>query len=322
MDQEEIELLRRSTGAVLLQTHISWLFLTGDFVYKIKKPVKFSFLDFSTLRKRKFYCKEEVRLNRRLSADIYLGVVPVVKNDSNYYFGGKGIVIDHAVKMAQLPQDGKMDSLLLRNKVTREHIKAIASIVAAFHKRIPKIKGQKYSSPSLVKEQIDDLAGVKEIIERACGIGHKVDFILQKCDYFIGQHATIMKKRQKEGKVRDCHGDLHSANIFIINDKIYIFDCIEFNKFFRYIDVASEIAFMAMDLDAFGREDLSRLFVSEYIKLTQDTELLDLLNLYKCYRANVRAKVAALAFAHDGLEGQKENIEKYMALCESYARLL
>jgi aminoglycoside phosphotransferase family enzyme len=325
MDQHEIEAMKKQfPNAQLIQTHVSWLFFIGQFVYKIKKPVKFSFLDYSTLKKRKFYCEEEVRLNKRLSPEIYLCVVPITESEGKYLFGGKGKIIDYAVKMVALPQDKKMDNLLREGKITSGHIVALAKIIVNFHRRIKTIKQKEYCSPELVQKQIDDLAGVKDIVENVCGVSvsRKIDVILKKCKGFISKNADLMKKRQRDGRIKDCHGDLHSANIFLVDEKFYIFDCIEFNKFFRYIDVASEVAFMAMDLDAFGREDLSSLFVDEYVRLSKDNELLTLLNLYKCYRANVRAKVAALAIAQGGEEGNKENIMKYLLLAERYAKEL
>ncbi len=318
------------------ETHISWIIRMrqlGDetrtpYIFKIKKPVKFSFLDYSTLKKREHYCEEEVRLNRRLCPEIYLGASTLIERNKQYAFVDKieenDRVIDHAVKMEMLPQYRKMDVLLEKNEISRSHVIALAYVVAQFHKKIKTIREKKYSSPELVQKQIDDLIGVRDVVKKACGASasEKIDFILEKCNKFISKNAALMRKRQREGRIKDCHGDLHSANVFYVDGRFYIFDCIEFNEFFRYIDVASEIAFMAMDLDAFGREDLGRLFVDTYIKLSKDKELLKLLNLYKCYRANVRAKVAALAMSYGGIEGNKEIIEKYINLCERYAKQL
>lgn len=318
------------------ETHISWIIRTrqlGDrleqaYIFKIKKPVKFSFLDYSTLEKRRRCCEDEIILNKRLCPDIYLGVSLLIERDKKYAFVSKieknDIVIDYAVKMEVLPQDRKMDVLLEKNEIIEKDVAALAEIVATFHKKVKTIKKKEYCSPELVQKQINDLVGVKETVEKNCGVAtsKKIDFVLEKCVRFISKNIVLMKKRQQEGKIRDCHGDLHSANIFYVQGKFYIFDCIEFNDFFRYIDTTSEIAFMAMDLDAFGREDLSKLFVETYIALSKDEELIKLLNLYKCYRANVRAKVTALAIEHGGSEGNKDNIIKYLDLCERYAKQL
>ncbi|MFH1685421.1 MAG: AAA family ATPase, partial [Candidatus Micrarchaeota archaeon] len=244
-----IELTKK--GFELIETHISWVLLSDEFAYKIKKPVKFSFLDFSTIEKRKTLCDEEVRLNKRLSPDIYIEVVSVNDLDGILEFNGNGDVIDYAVKMKKLNQENRMDMLLKDDKIGQEHVKEIAGIVADFHKNIDVIRETGYGSAKTVKKQIDDLGNFRGVIENACGLGKTVDFILEKSDEFIGKHRREFEKRHDSGKVRDCHGDLHSANIFI-GEKITIFDCIEFSKDFRFIDTASEIAFMAMDLDAFG----------------------------------------------------------------------
>jgi uncharacterized protein len=298
----------------IIETHISWVLL-GDFVYKIKKPVKFSFLDFSTLERRRFLCEEEVRLNKRLAPEIYLGVVPVTEGG----IGNVGEPIDYAIKMMRLPQEKRMDLLLDKGKVTGEHVREIAAVVAGFHGKIDTITDKKYSSAEVVKKQIDDLKEFRETIDGACGLGKTVDFILEESDAFIAKNRELFSKRQDGGKIKDCHGDLHSANIFI-SEKIVIFDCIEFSRDFRFVDTASEVAFMAMDLDAFGREDLSQFFVDTYVKLSSDTGLPELLQIYKCYRANVRAKIAAIDYSQNKSDEAKERIRKYVLLAENYAK--
>ncbi len=319
MDESELKDLKEQMG--FIETHISWIFLTKEHVYKIKRPVKFTFLDFSTLEKRKFHCEEEVRLNRRLSPEIYLGVVPVVKSDDRVSLEGEGETIDYAVKMKRLPEEKKMDNLLDKNAVTVEEVERIAGIIADFHSRIDTITDARYSSPEIVKQQVDDLALHKETIEKACGMGRKVDFTLEKTSGFMEKNRELFIKRQKDGKIKDCHGDLHSANVFLA-DKIYIFDCIEFSRDFRFIDTSSEIAFMAMDLDAFGKEELSEAFVKEYVELSGDGEALLLLDYYKCYRANVRAKIAAIEYSQKPNEDSRKRIAKYVSLMERYAKNL
>ncbi|MEM3422670.1 MAG: AAA family ATPase [Candidatus Bilamarchaeaceae archaeon] len=307
----------RKFSQFYLDTHISRVYFCGDFVYKIKKPVKFSFLDFSTLKKRKFFCEEEVRLNKRLCPDIYLRVVKAEKHFGGYLFGTSD-ADEYAVKMRKLPMERQMDKLLEKRKVSKKIIKEISSIVADFHKRIKVIKDKHYGNPELIQKQINDLSNHREVIESAIGKGRIVDFSLKKCALFNEKNKELFRKRQREGFIRDCHGDLHSANIILAN-KIYIFDCIEFNKDFRFVDVASEIAFMAMDLDSFGREDLSKIFVDTYVNITKDHDLYKLLNYYKCYRANVRLKVAAIEYAQNKREDIKERMLKYAKLMEMYA---
>jgi hypothetical protein len=173
----------------------------------------------------------------------------------------------------------------------------------------------------VIKKQVDDFGNHRETIEKACGLDQMVDFGLKKCDGFFKKNTQLFEKRQQQGFIRECHGDLHSANI-ILADRIYIFDCIEFNPHFRNIDVASEVAFMAMDLDAFGKEELSAAFVNKYVELSCDRELLQLLDYYKCYRANVRAKVAAIEYSQKPSDDAKKRIEKYCKLMQRYAEKL
>ncbi len=296
----------------LIQTHISWVFLDREFVYKIKKPMKFSFLDFSTLEKRKFYCEEEIRLNKRLAPEVYLEVVPLS-------IGKK--IIEYSVKMRRLPEEKKMSNLITKGKVSEEQVKELAEIVSEFHSRIKVIMDEKFNSPEMFKEQFDDLGGVGEIIEQACGLGNKVDSIIQKTDLFIEKNKELIRKRQKEGRIRECHGDLHTGNIFLL-EKPIIFDCIEFNEEFRFTDTIADVAFLGMDLDANQREDLSRIFVEEYSKLSKDIEIPKLLNLYKCYRANVRAKVGAITYSQHPNEEAKKNMIKYLELAEKYSKEL
>ncbi len=306
----------------LKETHISWVFLAGEYAYKVKKPVKFSFLDFSTKEKRREFCEEEVRLNKRLAPEIYLDVVPLVREGQITKFEGVGRVIDYAVKMQRMKNGKTMDQILLEGgAVDAAEIEDLAKTISEFHAGVPSIQDPRYNSPEMVREQIDDLASVREVVEGACGMGEKIDFILQKSAQFIDENESLLRNRQADGMVRECHGDLHSGNIFM-GEKKHIFDCIEFNEDFRCIDTASEIAFMAMDLDARGREDLGKVFVGKYVELSGDSELEKILGLYKCYRANVRAKVAALGYSQSPTEEGKENMEKYLLLAEKYAQEL
>lgn len=328
MDKKIIEQLKKPASfpykakkVDFIETHISWIYIAEDYVYKVKRPVEFSFLDFSTLDKRKFYCDEEVRLNRRLCRDMYVGVIPIVRRGGKYYFEGDGEIVDYAVKMKRMPEEKKMDNLLAKGKVTQADVERLAVKIAKFHDIAMVIRDLHYASAEVIKEQTDDLANHRATIEKACKMGKKVDFSLKKCTDFYKRSGPLFERRQWMGMIRDCHGDLHSANVFL-TDGIYIFDCIEFNRDFRYIDTASEIAFMAMDLDAFGREDLSKAFVKRYIGIAGDRELLLLLDYYKCYRANVRAKIAAIEYAQKPNAESKKRIAKYTELMERYANRL
>ncbi|MFH1784974.1 MAG: gluconokinase [Candidatus Micrarchaeota archaeon] len=313
MDERVLEKLITASKTQLKETHISWILIDEE-VYKIKKPLKFSFLDFTTLEKRKFFCDEEVRLNRRLAPDVYLGVSEITDEPA---IDGKGKIIEYAVKMKKL--NDRMDELLIINKIDEEGIKKIAKIIADFHGKTEIVEGE-YGSPKIIAEQINDLDNFKSAIDESAGLGMEVEFILVECAKFIENNKEKIEKRKKDGKVKDCHGDLHSGNIFFDKNEIKIIDCIEFNKDFRCIDMANDIAFLAMDLDAFGREDLSKIFVDEYIRLTGDKEISTLLNLFKCYRANVRAKIAAIEWIQNKNEDSKKRITKYINLASSYMK--
>ena len=305
-----------------IQTHISNVFLTGEFVYKIKKPVKFTFLDYSTLERRKNFCELELSLNKRLCPDLYLEVVPVSFENSEITFSGSNPV-EYAVKMRQLPADKKMDVLLENNEVTEGNIISIAKTLSEFHNNAETIT-EKFSSPEQIKSAISDLANFRDTIENELALGSVVDSVLKKCNSFIDENLSLFEKRIANGKIKRCHGDVYSKNIFI-DDKIYIFVAIEFNEEFARIDVASEIAFLAMDLDFHDKNEFSNLFTEKYIDLSSDSEISKIINLYKCYRGNVRAKVSAISFSFtSGAEKEKllADCKNYLKLCKRYADTL
>jgi aminoglycoside phosphotransferase family enzyme len=205
-------------------------------------------------------------------------------------------------------------------RVKEDDVRAIASVMAEFHAKAESAGGN-YGSPELVWGQIADLGMHRETAEKASGLGRWVDGILGASEACIKRNAGLMRRRAAGGFVKDCHGDLHCANIFI-DGGIRIIDCIEFSRDFRCIDVASDIAFMAMDLDYSGREGLSRAFVEEYVSKTGDTELETLLPLYKCYRANVRAKIAAIELGQGAGDESRVRMERYLLLASKYAKVL
>ncbi|MFH1240076.1 MAG: AAA family ATPase [Candidatus Diapherotrites archaeon] len=302
-----------------IQTHISNVFLTGKFVYKIKKPVKFTFLDYSTLEKRKKFCQLELELNKRLCPDLYLAVVPVSFENSEITFSDSNPV-EYAVKMRQLPADKKMDILLENNEVTEQNLMSIAETLSDFHNNAETIT-KNFSSPEQIKSAINDLANFRDAIENELSLGSVVDSVLENCNSFIDGNSELFEERISDGRIKRCHGDVYSKNIFI-DDKIYIFDAIEFNEEFARIDVASEIAFLAMDLDFHKKEEFSNIFIEKYIELSNDSEISKIMNLYKCYRANVRAKVSAISFGFaSGAEKEKLLVDckNYLQLCERYA---
>ncbi len=311
----------------LIQTQISYIFLAGEYVYKIKKPVDMGFLDYTTLEKRLYYSRREVELNRRLCAEAYLGVVPITKNNKKrYVVGGKGAAIEYAVKMRRLPQDAMMDALLAKNKVTPEMVGMVAKTVAEFHKK------------AATSDEITAIGGIEAVIKNTSENFTQTDkyfnIIIEPETYrrikvytegFIKTNAPLFRRRMQEGCVRDCHGDLHTAHVCFSDKGVCIFDCIEFIDRLRYTDVAADVAFLAMDLDHYNRRDLSDIFIKAYIEKSGDKELMRLLDFYKCYRAYVRGKVGCFQYDDPQIPaGEKEKIKagarSYFKLAETYVK--
>lgn len=315
------------TGRIeLTQTHISFVFLTRNFVYKVKKAVDLGFLDFTTLEKRRFFCEKELELNRRLCRDMYLEVVPI--NRSNVFkVKGKGRTVEYAVKMKRMPQEKIMTNLLEENKVDSKLIDEIAKIIAEFHSKAETNRRiSEFGSLAILETNWNEnFDQTREFVGKTISM-KDFKLIRERIDDFMRRNVSFFEKRMAEGRVRDCHGDIHSGNIFVA-DRIYIFDAIEFNERFRYSDVASDIAFLAMDLDFKERTDLSSFFVDRYVKYSGDQELAELLPFYKCYRAYVRGKVTSFKL-EDPSEGSEEKsaamteAKAYFKLASTYAKTL
>jgi len=314
-----------TTGKIeLMQTQMSFVFLTKEFVYKVKKAVDLGFLDYTTLDKRQFFCQKEVELNRRLCPEAYLGVVPITR-DGAIRVGGRGKAIEYAVRMRRLPQKAMMNVLLADNGVSVEMITGVAQKLAAFHKEAEtnaEISG--FGEIKAVTRNTDEnFDQTEKYIGRTIS-KDSYRSIREYTDSFIEKNAPLFQRRIKESRIRDCHGDLHAAHICFTDD-ICIYDCIEFNDRFRYCDVASEMAFLAMDLDHYGRADLSRSLVSAYVAESGDKELLKLLGFYKCYRAYVRGKVESFKLDDPYIsKGEKEKTlevaASYFDLARAYTR--
>jgi aminoglycoside phosphotransferase family enzyme len=303
----------------LVQTQMSFIFLTGEYVYKIKKPVNLGYLDYTTLEKRHFFCRQELNLNRRLCPDAYLAVVPIVEEKGGLRIEGQGKAIEYAVKMKQLPQDRMMDVLLPQGQVTREMVARVAEKLMNFHQNAetnPKIAA--FGRLDVIRHNCDENFAQTEKYIGTSITAEKYQRIKNYTNNFIDSNASLFDKRVREGKIRDCHGDLHAAHVCFTDD-ICIYDCIEFNDRFRYSDVASEIAFLAMDLDRYQQGGLSRHLVNTYVELSHDEELLKLLNFYKCYRAYVRGKVES--FKLDDPYIPEEEKAKVLTAAQSYFQL-
>jgi aminoglycoside phosphotransferase family enzyme len=312
----------------LIETHISWVFLCERLVYKIKKPIQYSFLDFSTLEKRKYYCEREIELNKRLTDDVYLDVQAVRELRGHYFIDGEnGEIIDYAVRMRKLDRSRQMDVLLVNNQVTQSDIVNLAKKIASFHKNTRIIYQKNFLD---VQEQFNDLDAERDYLEKYLNTNSNIiiSHAIEISNKFIENNKGLLANRLREGFFRDCHGDLHSRNIFLLPAP-QPFDCIEFNDDYRQIDVLNEIAFLCMDLDVFGRQDLSDLFLSHYnnlfpcIKTDADRRLFI---YYKSYRSNIRAKVNSLRARDAGNDKERTSsvaeADKYLRLMDSYIKML
>jgi len=283
------------------ETHISKVFLTGLFVYKVKKPVDFGFLDFSTLAKRRHWCEQEVQLNRRLSHGVYLEVIEITREPEGFALGGRGEPVEYAVKMRELPRARSMLALLRRGEITPAMIDDLARFLAGFYAAArggPAIDpmGSVEVIRANTEENFSEIGpSVADLLD-----GEKFLFARQTVREFLERHGDLFQRRVETGRIRDGHGDLRLDHIYF-EDRIQIIDCVEFNERLREEDVTADLAFLAMDLDSLGYGHLGWRLVRTYAQAAGDPEIYILLDFYKCYRAYVRCKVDCLRLAEGGL---------------------
>jgi len=289
----------------LIETHISYVLLTGTYAYKVKKPVNLGFLDFGTLRQREHFCIEELRLNRRGAPGLCLDVLPVSGSagDSNgFHLGGPGTPVEYVLKMRQFPQDARLNQMLSSGLLNEALVDRLARTVARYHQSAAVNEHiSSFGQPERVRRVLEENYRQTERFVGGPQTREQLDQTCAFTDDFLAQHAGLFNARANHGYVRECHGDLHLGNICLWEDKVLLFDCIEFNEAFRCIDVMQDAAFIAMDLDASGRSDLAALFLDTYAEQTGDWEGLQTLPLYLSRNAYVRAKV------HSLLSEQAEN---------------
>jgi uncharacterized protein len=310
----------------LVQTHISAIFLAGEHVFKVKKPVNLGFLDFTTLEKRKFYCQQEVDLNRRLAAEVYLGVAEIRAHEGKISIGaGPGEVIEYAVHMKRIPMECQMDRLLAKGAIPPGAVEKLAAKIARFHARAatnPEISS--FGEIQMVRGNVEEnFAQTEKYVGEVFAPGLYRETI-EATRLFMNRQTLLFEKRVRQGKIRDCHGDLHLQHICLAGE-IIIFDCIEFNRRFRYSDVAADIAFLLMDLDDHRHPLLSADLASHYLRITADWPLYLLLDFYKSYRAYVRAKVTSLRLDDPDISPREkasavEEARRYYSLSHFYAR--
>ena len=300
----------------VIETHISWVLLTGEFAYKIKKPLDLGFLDFSSLNKRLHACCDEVQLNRRLAPAIYLDVVPITGTPVAPRVNGSGEAFEYAVKMRQFPPDATLDQLDDQGGMTAHHVEAIAATLARFHlegcARAPADSpwgdSEKVWQPvaqnfAQIAPRLDDPADRKGL-----------DALQRWSEAEHARLAPLMAARKRDGFVRECHGDLHLGNLAWVDDQLLVFDCIEFNPELRWIDIQSEVAFCYMDLLQRGHADWAWLFLNGWLEKTGDYAGLALLRYYAVYRALVRAKVSAIRSAQTASPGREAALAGVRAL--------
>jgi len=277
------------------ETHISHIFFAGELVYKVKKAVRYSFLDYSTVEKRRYFLQEELRLNRRLAPSVYIGVLPIAFDDLGWRLGGWAEPTEYTLVMRRLPDKRMLPFLLDTGQVTAAMMRELAELLARFHtdaERVTGIDPDRY--PALVQAQWND-----NLAELAQAPSQVIDpencHAIEKfgAEFFL-RHSETLKRRAANGWLRDVHGDLHTEHICFAPEGIQIFDCIEFEPKFRQCDLASEIAFLMMDMDVRGGESLVAPFLQRYRESIDDAEADELLPFWRCYRALVRAKVYAL----------------------------
>lgn len=311
----------------LIETHISWVIIGTRYVYKIKKPVRFSFVDFSTLERRKFYCHREILLNRRLTSGIYLDVQAIYKVGDDLIIGGNdGELVDYAVRMNRVDNERQMDKLLLHQQVTPDDIRHLAGKIAAFHELADIVPQKNLAS---LRFDFNDLNYQQEFLIEKLGdnIGKIITRSVAASDQYLEKNIFFIAKRLEQGFFRDCHGDLHSGNIFLLEEP-QPFDCLEFNDELRHIDVLNEVAFLCMDLEVYNQKNLADLFLATYnsrFKAISNGEEEELFIYYKSYRANIRAKVHCIRArgAEDKtLQQELSSCRKYLLMMDEYLQLL
>lgn len=297
-----------TTRVELVQTHVSWIFLTDTHAYKIKKPVDLGFLNFSTIDRRRFYCNEEIKYNSRLSPDIYEGVVELRQINGGAGFRGTGQILDYAVKMKRLPAERMLDRLVTDNNVSAAELRDVARVIAEFHRVIPTSAAiSEYGRPDRIRFNWIENFEQATAFENTTLPAPERETVRSWVWSFMEQHAGLFTERVDRGFIRECDGDIHLENICLTDRKVYIFDCIEFSDRLRCCDTAADVAFLLMDLDFRDRPDLSKELLSTYVDVSGDSGMLALLDFYKVYRAFVRGKIESFHSIDTGIDQQQRS---------------
>jgi len=310
----------------LIETHISWILLTGEVAYKIKRPVCFPFLDLRSLERRAFFCKEELRLNRRFAPQLYRDVCPIVMVDGTARIDAPGEPVEYAVKMSQFPRDDELDSLLAQARIAPAELAAFGRELASIHGNLPVASPpEQWGEPQSVHDNIvrnlEECAHAAAVFNGASAVRS----LRPRLEKSLQCLAPLMSDRRERGRVRECHGDLHAANIVRLESTLVAFDCLEFEPAFRWIDVADEVAFLLADLESRGYPQHEQAFLTGYLGRGGDYQACRLLPLYKAHHALVRAKVGALGLSGTGAATAPANdgpLRAFLAYLDCAARAL
>lgn len=308
------------------QTHVSYVFLTGDYAYKVKKPVNFGFLDFSTLERRQHFCLEEIRMNQEIAPELYLEVLAITQSNDRVELNGTGEPVEYVLKMREFPQADLFSCLFERGELTESHLEELGRIVARFHAKAQTNEYiRSFGEVSKVRQAFDE--NYEQTKKYIGGPQTPEQFEETKAfsDEFFANRQELLNSRIQNNWIRECHGDLHLRNICLWQDKILLFDRIEFNEPFRFVDVMYDVAFAVMDLEARGRKDLGNAFLNTYIEQTGDWEGLQVLPLYLSRQAYVRAKVTSFLLDDPGVPDDlkkeaQETAAMYYKLAWNYTR--
>ena len=314
------------TDVELIETHISWVILTGAYAYKIKKPVDLGFLDFSTLEKRRFCCNEELRLNSRLAAAIYLEVVAISGTREQPVLRGTGEAIEYAIKMVQFPQQAQLDNMLANGELEKYHMDAIADLVAGFHTNtdIAAEKSNFGDAEHVYQPVAENFTQIRQHLHSG-KYDEQLDALEDWSKSKFSSLKPVFEQRKRDGYVRECHGDMHLRNLVWYNGEPLAFDCLEFNPALRWIDTLSEVAFLVMDLQDRNQPELAQRFLNSYLEHCGDYQGMRVFHFYLAYRALVRAKVDAIRAGQYGIaKAEKQEAEEefhaYLELARSYTR--
>lgn len=311
----------------VIETHISQVILTGDYAYKIKKPMNFGFLDFSTLERRKRFCDDELRLNSRLAENLYLAVLPITGTPEHPVIGGEGKAFEYVIKMRQFDQDQLFNHQQEQGALKPELLTNLAKQVASFHNSLPPVAdGKPLGTPEAVYAAMqENFDQIRPMIDDQPLLA-QLDNLEAWTQTTFERHRDLIASRRANGFVRECHGDLHLANITQYEGEVTVFDCIEFNEPFRWIDVINDLAFLLMDLESRGESMLANRVLNTYLEYREDFDALPLLPLYKAYRAIVRGKIALFTLGNPSLNdeqkaGLMQQYRDYAQLAEDYSSI-